>query len=124
MNVIAYKKGPPASTTKNRSTNAMSHHQRRKHHSSRRRESERREARDRWSHADPNHPVELGEIRREQCHTPRRRENHVNDGVRGKLPSKAVERNFLRKSSANDQRHLIPQNVQMIETQEWLGNFQ
>ncbi|KAF7919280.1 hypothetical protein EAE99_008582 [Botrytis elliptica] len=62
----------------------MSHHQRRKHHSSRRRESERREARDRWSYADPNHPVELREIRREQGHTARRRE----------------------KSSTNDQQHL------------------
>ncbi|TGO24594.1 hypothetical protein BPAE_0099g00300 [Botrytis paeoniae] len=68
----------------------MSHRQRRKHHSSRRRESERREARDRWSHADPNHPVELREIRREQGHTPRRR---------GALF-------LLQKSSTNDQQHL------------------
>ncbi|CCD43497.1 hypothetical protein BofuT4_uP011730.1 [Botrytis cinerea T4] len=52
----------------------MSHRQRQTHHSSRRRESERREARDRWSHADPNHPIELREIRREQGHTPRRSE--------------------------------------------------
>ncbi|KAF7954780.1 uncharacterized protein EAE97_000039 [Botrytis byssoidea] len=97
----------------------MNHHQRRKHHSSRRRESERREARDRWSHADPNHPVELGEIRKEQGHTPQCREVRPRRR-REEEPSGCcnIMRNSLRKSSANDQQHLIPQNVQMIETQE------
>lgn len=45
----------------------------RTHHSSHRRERERRAAREQWRYSDPNHGIDLTEIRRSH-HTPRRSE--------------------------------------------------